>query len=146
MVQLLSILLLAPVAEVVDHMVAVVVPVHLELQQDFQYQLHQVLIQSLLVLVEQGDFLVADFHTILLLREHMYIQVEHMQQEGQGDNPFLVLLAVMVVEAVVLGQLLVDLHLDQQEVLVVEQEMDIQLVLCQEVQVEHMEILVVQAK
>jgi hypothetical protein len=51
-----------------------------------------------------------------------------------------------VVEEVVLVQLLVDLHLDQQEVLVVEQEMDIQLVLCQEVQVEHMEILVVQAK
>jgi hypothetical protein len=44
-------LLLAPAAEVVDHMVAVVVPVHLEQQQDFQYQLHQVLIQSLLVRV-----------------------------------------------------------------------------------------------
>jgi hypothetical protein len=35
-----------------EHMVAAVVPVHLEQQQDFQYQLHQVLIQSLLVVVE----------------------------------------------------------------------------------------------
>jgi hypothetical protein len=76
----------------------------------------------------------------------MYIQVEHMQQEDQEDNQFLVLLPVMVVEAEVLVQLLVDLHQDQQEVLVVEQEMDIHLVLCQEAQVEHMEILVVQAK
>jgi hypothetical protein len=72
----------------------------------------------------------------------MYIQVEHTQQEDQEDNQFLVLLPVMGVVAEVLVQLLVDLHLDQQEVLVVEQEMDIQLVLCQEDQVEHMEILV----
>jgi hypothetical protein len=76
----------------------------------------------------------------------MYIQVEHMQQEDQEDNQFLVLLPVMVVEAEVLVQLLVDLHQDQQEVLVVEQEMDIHLVLCQEAQVEQREILVVQAK
>jgi hypothetical protein len=95
-----------------------------------------------LVVVEEGDLLVAGIHSTLLLLGHMYIQVEHMQQEDQEDNQFLVLLPVMVVEAEVLVQLLVDLHLDQLEVLVVEQEMDIQLVLCQEAQVEHMEILV----
>jgi hypothetical protein len=49
---MLNILLLLGEAVVVEHMAVAVVLVHLELQQDYQYQLHQVLIQSLLVLVE----------------------------------------------------------------------------------------------
>jgi hypothetical protein len=128
--------------EVVDLMVEEEVLVHLELQQHFPYHLLLDLIQSLLALVVLVDSLVVDLHITHLLLVCMYIQVEHMQQEVQVDNQFLVLLPVLVAVEVELVQLLVDLRQDQQEVLGVEQEMDIQLVHYREVQVELMEILV----